>query len=123
VDHVALSSFFRDLFESIGLRRRASQLGLRPHREVLLELRIDAAFDRTLDAFTRVLGANVSTADRESHAIEAGFGLVNQERVRATMEPADDTHTRIRIEAMYPAGMTPHERSASVDALADALSR
>jgi hypothetical protein len=116
-------SFFHDLLESIGLRRRRSQLGLRPHREVVIDTGIDAAYDRTLDAFTRILGANVSLADRASHTIEAGFGLVDQkERIRAAMEQQDDAHTRVRIEAMYPAGMTPRERSAAVDALADALS-
>ncbi len=118
-----MSPFFRDLLESIGLLKRDSRLGLRPHREVVLDVGIDIAYDRTLDAFTTILGANVSIADRATHTIEAGFGLVNQERIRATMESENPTHTRVRIEAMYPAGVSPHQRSTAVDALADALSR
>jgi hypothetical protein len=121
VDHVALTSFFRELFESVGLSRRRARLGLRPHRDVLLPIGIDAAYDRTLASFERTLGANISTTDRASHTIEAGFGLVNQARVRAKLESEGETQTRVRIEALYPAGVTPHARSDVVDALADAL--
>jgi hypothetical protein len=122
VDHDALTSFFRELFESIGLLGRGPRLRLRPHREVRLALEIDAAFERTLEAIPRVLGANVLTADRTTYTIEAGFGLVNQEHVRARLEPQENgAQTLVRIEAHYPASLAPHERSAAVDALADAL--
>ena len=123
MDHGEVSSFFRDLLESVGLRKRSiTPVGLRAHRDVVVPLGIDEAYERARDAFERVLGANIYLDDRRSHTIEAGFGTVNQERVRATFEPEAAGHTRIIIEAHYPAGVERPPRSAVVDALADALS-
>jgi hypothetical protein len=122
VDHGAVTPFLRDLLESIGLRKRkGSRIGLRPHREVVVSLGLDAAYERVLDAFVRILGANVYVDDRATSSIEAGFGTVNQERVRASLRSDGATHTRIHIEAYYPAGSGSRERSLAVEALADAL--
>jgi hypothetical protein len=118
-----VSSFFRDLLESVGLRKRQPpKIGLRPHREVNVPLGIDAAYERVLDAFVRTLGANVYLNDRVAHVIEAGFGLVNAERVRASLESHGVT-TTVHIEAQYRAGVATPPSSRSVDALADALQR
>lgn len=117
-----MTPFFHDLLESLGLRKRqAPAIGLRAHREVVVPLRIDAAHACALDAFVRVVGANIYVDDPASHAIEAGFGTVNQERVRATFEDEGPEHTRVHIEGHYPAGVERPQRSAVVDALADAL--
>ena len=117
-----MTSFLNDLLTSIGLRRRQPpKLGLRPHREVSVPLGIDAAYARVLDAFARVLGANVYLEDRSVRTIEGGFGLVNAERVRVSLESDGTAATRVRIEALYPAGVEHPSRSRNVDALADAL--
>ena len=119
-----MSSFFTALLESIGLRkRRSATLGLRPHREVSLPVSVDAAYERVLDAFDRVLGANIYLDDRAAGAIEGGFGTVNQERVRVTLRATSATQTGLSIEAHYPAGVERPQHSAAVDALADALSQ
>lgn len=116
-------SFFRELLESLGLRKRtAPQIGLRPHRDVVVPVGIDAAHDRVLDALVRTLGANVYLDDRVAHVIEAGFGLVNAERVRASLESEDATQTIVHIEAQYRAGLDRSPTSRNVDALANALS-
>jgi hypothetical protein len=116
-------SFFRELLVSLGLRKRAEpQIGLRPHRDVVVPLGIDAAHDRVLDAFVRALGANVYADDRTAHVIEAGFGLVNAERVRASLESENATRTIVHIEAQYRAGLERPPSSRNVDALAEALS-
>lgn len=94
---------------------------MRPHRNVELPLTLDAAYDLTLQLLDRELGANVSVDDRKTHFIEATFGLVKSERLRVSMEAIDESHTRVRIEAYYPAGMTIAEKSSAVDALAKAL--
>ncbi len=86
-----------------------------------MPLGIDAAHERVLDAFLRTLGANVYLDDRVTHVIEAGFGLVNAERVRASLENNGAT-TSVHIEAQYRAGIDPPPSSRSVDALAEALS-
>ena len=116
-------SFFTNLLESLGLRKRAaSRIGLRPHRDVVVPLGIDAAHERVLDALDRVLGANVYLDDRVTHTIEGGFGTINQERLRIALEPEGPTHTRIGVEAHYPAGIEHPAHSLAVDTLADALS-
>ncbi len=115
-------SFFRELLESLGLRKRAApQIGLRPHHDVVVPLGIDAAHDRVLDAFVGTLGANVYLDDRSAHVIEAGFGLVNAERVRASLESDDASQTIVHIEAQYRAGLERPPSSKNVDALANAL--
>jgi hypothetical protein len=122
VDHGAVTPFLRDLLESLGLRKRQTPaIGLRAHREVVVPLRSDAAYAFALDAFVRVVGANIYVDDPALLAIEAGFGTVNQERVRATFEDEGPEQTRVSIEAHYPAGVERPLRSAVVDALADAL--
>jgi hypothetical protein len=122
MDHGAVSSLLSGLLEVIGLRKRQMPpLGLRPHRQVDLPLGIDAAYERVLDAFTRVLGANVYLDDRTTGTIEGGFGTVNQERVHVTLHAENATQTNILIEALYPAGVQRRPRSAAVDALAEAL--
>lgn len=115
-------SFFRELLESLGLRKRvAPRIGLRPHRDVVVPLSIDDAHGRVVDAFARTLGANVYLDDRDSHVVEAGFGVVNAERVRASLE-SDGAQTIVHIEAQYRAGVAPPSTSKNVDALANALS-
>lgn len=117
-------SFFRELLVSLGLRKRAApQIGLRAHREVVLSLGIDAAHERVRDAFVKTLGANVYMDDRSAHVIEAGFGLVNAERVRVNLASEGPAQTRVQIEAQYRAGVERPSQSRNVDALADALSR
>lgn len=99
----------------------SSRIGMRPHRNLEVELAIDEAYDRVLQALDRVLGASVSIDDRKTYFIEASFGLVKSERLRVTCEAIDDTLTKIHVEAYYPAGMKIAEKSAAVDALANAL--
>jgi hypothetical protein len=113
---------FVKFLELIGLRRKTPpSLGLRPHRDLVLPIDIDLAYERALYACGVVLGANIYLDDPAAGTIEAGFGLVNQERVRASFESVGATQTRVRIEAQYPAGLQRPERSRAVDALADAL--
>ena len=98
-----------------------SRVGLRPHRKLTVEMTWDAAYVRALELLDSRLGANVTIDDRRGGFIEAGFGLINSERVRVTLERQSDLLTGVRIEAFYPAGATVPERSRYVDALADAL--
>lgn len=115
-------SFFHELLVSLGLRKRiAPPIGLRAHRDVVVALGIDAAHERVLDALTKTLGANAYLDDRIAHVIEAGFGLVNAERVRVTLESVGPLQTQVRIEAQYRAGVERPSQSRNVDALADAL--
>ncbi len=99
----------------------SSRIGLRPHRVVELPLAYEAAYSRVLEAIEVTLGANVYIDDRKGRFIEAGFGLVNNERVRATFESESDSLTRVRIEAYFPAGAKIPEKSSAVDALAKTL--
>lgn len=116
-------SFFRELLVSLGLRKRAApKIGLRPHRDVTVPLGVEAAHERVLDAIDRTLGANIYLDDRITHTIEAGFGTINQERLRISFEPRGDAQTFVRIEAHYPAGVEHPARSLAVDTLVDALS-
>ncbi|HTX59575.1 MAG TPA: hypothetical protein VMH02_07815 [Verrucomicrobiae bacterium] len=105
----------------LGLDRAKAPVGLRPHRDLELALPYDAAYDKALEAFDLVLGANVWIDDRRAGLIEAGFGLVNTERVRATLQAGGDALTRVHVEAFYPAGAAVPESSRYVDALAAAL--
>ena len=98
-----------------------SRIGLRPHKDVELPLGCDAAYSRVLEAIEVTLGANVYVDDRKGRMIEAGFGLVNNERVRVMFEPVTDTQTRVRIEAFFQAGAKIPDRSGAVDALAHTL--
>jgi hypothetical protein len=68
------------------------------------------------------LGANVYVDDPQGRLMEAGFGLVRSERIRCTFEPSGPASTRVRIEALFPAGAEIPERSAAVEALAQAIS-
>jgi hypothetical protein len=116
-------SFFRELLVSLGLRKRvAPKIGLRAHRDVIVPLDIDAAHDRVLEALVKTLGANVYADDRVAHTIEAGFGLVNAERVQIALASEGAAQTRVQIEALYRAGVERPSQSRNVDALADALS-
>ncbi len=116
-------TFFRELLVSLGLQKRAAPpIGLRAHRDVVLPLGVDAAHDRVLDALVKTLGANVYANDRVAHTIEAGFGLVNAERVLINLASEGQAQTRVQIEAHYRAGVERPARSPNVDALADALS-
>jgi hypothetical protein len=101
--------------------KTSSRIGLRPHRVVELPISYDAAYSRVLKAIEVTLGANVYIDDRKGRFIEAGFGLVNNERVRATFENPSETVTRVRVEAYFPAGAKIPQKSAAVDALANTL--
>ncbi len=85
-------------------------------------LGIDAAHGRVLDALVKTLGANVYADDRLAHTVEAGFGLVNAERVLINLSSEGAAQTRIEIEAHYRAGVERPASSRNVDALAAALS-
>ena len=105
----------------LGLEKPVAKVGLRPHRSVELPLPFDAAYSRVLEAIELVLGANVSIDDRRGRLIEAGFGLVNNERVRCSFDILAPDCTGVLIEAVFPAGVTIPEQSRAVDALANAL--
>ncbi|HEY1978343.1 MAG TPA: hypothetical protein VGG89_17450 [Candidatus Baltobacteraceae bacterium] len=109
------------LIRWLGLGKPAPGIGLRPHRDVELNLDYDSAYARVLSAVELTLGANVTIDDRRGGFLEAAFGLVNNERVRCSFDRVDASHTRVRIEAFFPAGAMVQSRSRAVDALADAL--
>jgi hypothetical protein len=111
-------SFFRRWLKP----ETSARIGLRPHRVVDLSCPFDDAYSRVLEAIVVTLGANVYLDDRRGRLIEAGFGLVNNERVRVTFEDAAEG-TKVRIEAFFPAGASVPEKSAAVDALYDAVIR
>jgi len=114
-------AFIPALLKWLGLERGPAQVGLRPHRVLELDRGYDAAYESCLAGIDTVLGATVYVDDRKTGFIEAGFGLVNSERLRISLEPLDTAHTRVRIEAFYPATVKPPAASLSVDALANAL--
>jgi hypothetical protein len=97
-------------------RKENPRIGLRPHKNVELPLPFDAAYDR-------VLGAYISIDDRRAGFVEAAFGLVNNERVRCSLERIGDDRTSVRVEAFFPAGAVVPERSPAVDALVEMLSK
>jgi hypothetical protein len=105
----------------LGFERPGARVGLRPHRDVELPLDRAAAHARCRAAIDAILGATVFVDDEKSGCIEAGFGLVNSERLRCTFSQIDAGHTAIRIEAFFPAGVDVPASSRNVDALADAL--
>lgn len=107
----------------LNLGKDRQPVGLRPHRDVEVAARFDVAYDRVLRAVEDALGATVSVDDRRAGTIEAAFGLVDNERVRCTLEPFGDERTRVRVEAYFPVGSRPRVRSRAVDALADHLLR
>ena len=109
------------LLRWLDLKRDRKDVGLRPHREFVVPLPYDRAYEHVLQAIDRTLGAHVAVDDRSGGTIEAAFGLVNSERVRCTLRAAGP-HTEIRIEAFFPAGGS-RGRSEAVDALAAALQR
>ena len=117
----------RGLLSWLGLERPSSRVSLRPHRAVELPLSLQAAHRRCLDALDSVLGATVyadEVHDEQGSAfIEAGFGLVQSERLRVFLNRIGDTHTNARIEAIYPANITSSERSLAVETLAETLQR
>lgn len=100
-----------------------AHVGLRPHRDVTLALGYDATYDRVLEAIEETLGAIVTIDDRKTGLIEAGFGIIDSERVRANVvrNAQDDTATQVRIEAFFSARAAIPKTSRYVDALADAL--
>jgi hypothetical protein len=99
----------------------SSRIGLRPHRNVELNAPYDEAYDRVLQTIAVTLGANVYVDDRKNGFMEAGFGLVNNERIRVSFERSSSEMTRVRVEAYFPAGAKIPEKSAAVDVLADTL--
>jgi hypothetical protein len=99
----------------------SARIRLRPHRTVEVAAGFDEAYDRVLDAMRVRLGANVSVDDRAGRFIEAGFGLVNSERLRASFELPEAARTIVRLEAVFAANVVIPERSAALDALADAI--
>jgi hypothetical protein len=103
----------------LGVEKK--RVGLRPHRDLQLCEGIDAAYARVLEAIEVTLGANVTIDDRAGLFIEAGFGLVNSERIRCSFDARDPADTRVRIEAIYPAASEIPERSRAVEALYTAL--
>ncbi|HTA40138.1 MAG TPA: hypothetical protein VK760_13725 [Candidatus Acidoferrales bacterium] len=105
----------------LGLERPGARVGLRPHRDLELALDYAAAYARCRAAIETVLGATVFVDDEKTGFIEAGFGLVNSERLRCTVSRIDDAHTAIRVEAFFPAGVDVPATSRNVEALAAAL--
>lgn len=110
---------FKSLLTWLGLQKATPIVGMRPHREIELAADIAQARERCLRALVEVAGANVQSDD--GRTIEAGFGIVNSERLRITLEPIDPATTQVRIEAFYPARLSPPPRSMAVDALTNAL--
>lgn len=110
------------LLRWLDLKRDRKEVGLHPHREIVVRLPYDRAYERVLEAIDRTLGAHVALDDRRGGTIEAAFGLVNSERVRCTLCAAGPESTQIRMEAFFPAGST-RRRSEAVEALAAALER
>jgi hypothetical protein len=98
-----------------------AKVGLRPHRNVTLALDYEAAYSRVMAVIDETLGANITIDDRRGGLIEAGFGLINSERVRVNLERQNETSTLARIEAFYAAGATIPDKSGAVEALANAL--
>jgi hypothetical protein len=107
----------------LGLERPGARVGLRPHRDVEVALDYATAYARCRAAIDAVLGATVFVDDEKTGFLEAGFGLVNSERLRCSVSRIDDARTAIRIEAFFPAGVDVPETSRNVDAMANALEK
>jgi hypothetical protein len=101
------------------IRGRRTPVNVRSHRELTLPVDVQTARGRARRAIEEVLGANVYA--EEAGWIDAGFGLVNQERITVSFEAVTHVQTRVVIEARYPAALSRPERSRAVEALADAL--
>ena len=88
-----------------------------------LEIPADAArvYDRCVSAIEDVLGGHVYQGDRTAGAIEAGFGLVNSERLRVTIENHGENAARVRIESRRGAISEQPHGSSYVDTLANVL--
>ncbi len=114
---------FRSLLRWLGLDAPRSVVGLRPHRTVEMPCSFEDAYARALAAMDAVLGANVRDADPVSGIIDAEFGMIGSERIRAAVESGDATHSRVHIEARYIATAVAPTRSLAVDALAEALAK
>ncbi len=112
---------FNSLKAWLGIEPIKPRVGLRPHRTVEVASDYDATYDRVHAAMETVLGANVRDADRKTGIIDADFGTIGSERLRASVERVDDANARVHIEARYPATKTPPTRSGAVDALATHL--
>ena len=110
---------FKGVLGWLGLDRPEPGIGLRPHGEFEIACGAEGAHARCVDALINVAGANIQADDGTT--IEAGFGVVNSERVRIALQPIDAATTRVRIEAFYPARLAPPPRSMAVDALTRAL--
>jgi hypothetical protein len=105
----------------LDLRKQRRPVGLRPHRETVVAAGCEEVAERVRRAIADVLGAHVTSDD--GHTIEAAFGLVQSERIRCSLTPLDDRRTQLLVEAVYPPGSAAPARSASVEALVDALAR
>jgi hypothetical protein len=114
-------TLFRSLLAWLGHTPPITRVGLRPHRAVDLDLPFDDAYERVMHGIDVVLGANVRSADRARGEIEADFGLIGSERMRATLQRLDGGRTRVDIEAIYAANAAPPQRSSIVEALAEWL--
>lgn len=95
----------------------SARIALRPHRTIEIPQGYDAAYARAMEAIQVTLGANVYMDDRAGRTIEAGFGLVHNERIRVTFENDVADVTRVRVEAFFPAGASIPAKSDAVDAL------
>ena len=112
---------FKSLKQWLGIEPLKPLVGFRPHRTVEIAVPYDVAYDRVYAAMDAILGANVRDAERKTGIIDADFGTIGSERIRAWVERIDDASSRVHVEARYPATATPPERSNAVDALADSL--
>ena len=112
---------FSSLKRWLGIEPLKPLVGFRPHRTVDVGAPYDATYDRVYAAMDAVLGANVRDADRKTGVIDADFGTIGSERIRATVERLDDATSRVHVEARFAASAAPQERSNAVDALADSL--
>jgi hypothetical protein len=99
----------------------SSKINLRPHKDLTLQKPYEEAYSDVLRAIELILGANIYIDDKKGRTIEAGFGLVNNERIRVSFDTPNETTTNIRIEALFRAGAAVPETSHAVDALAAAL--
>jgi len=112
---------FKSLKQWLGIEPLKPLVGFRPHRTVEMAVPYDVAYDRVHAAMDSVLGANVRDADRKTGIIDADFGTIGSERIRASVERIDDATSRVHIEARFAASAAPQERSNAVDALANSL--
>lgn len=112
---------FKGLLSWLGLDDARRVVGFRPHRRVDVAEPVGAVYERVMEAMTTTLGANVRDADRAGGTVDADFGTIGGERLRVTISAVDGGTSRVDIEARYPAGTRPRERSAAVEALAGVL--